>query len=212
MQRWIQSVALWFKGQLDLDEEKTEVVAYALTSLFLIFVDLTLLVLVCWFLGVLKEGLIAAFTGALLRSATGGAHLSSPWRCAVLTALLPAFFGYFGKYAGPLLAPEVLLILLLFLLAWGVVIVNKYAPAEVQERPIKPEKRGFYRKAGILLVIFWVIPALFFLSTNRPGFFLAGSCGLWWQTVTLTPPGFAIYRYLSDLGLKRKEHSCIEIK
>ena len=96
MQRWIQSVALWFKGQLDLDEEKTEVVAYALTSLFLIFVDLTLLVLVCWFLGVLKEGLIAAFTGALLRSATG-AHLSSPWRCAVLTALLPAFFGYLGS-------------------------------------------------------------------------------------------------------------------
>jgi accessory gene regulator B len=205
MQRWIQSVALWFKGQLDLDEEKTEVVAYALTSLFLIFVDLTLLVLVCWFLGVLKEGLIAAFTGALLRLATGGAHLSSPWRCAVLTALLPAFFGYLGKYAGPLLAPEVLLILLISLLVWGIVIVNKYAPAEVKERPIRPEKRGFYRKAGIMLVIFWAIPALFFLSTNRPGFFLAGSCGLWWQTVTLTPPGFAIYRYLSDLGLKRKE-------
>jgi accessory gene regulator B len=205
MQRWIQSIALWFKEQLDLDEEKTEVVAYALTSLFLIFVDLTLLVLVCWFLGVLKEGLIAAFTGALLRSATGGAHLSSPWRCAVLTALLPAFFGYLGKYAGPLLAPEVLLILLLFLLIWGVVIVNKYAPAEVKERPIKPEKRGFYKKAGILLVIFWAIPALFFISTGRPVFFLAGSCGLWWQTVTLTPPGFAIYRYLSDLGSKRKE-------
>ena len=205
MQRWIQSVALWFKGQLDLDEEKTEVVAYALTSLFLILVDLALLVLVCWFLGVLKEGLIAAFTGALLRLATGGAHLSSPWRCAVLTALLPAFFGYLGKYAGPLLAPEVLLILLISLLVWGIVIVNKYAPAEVKERPIRPEKRGFYRKAGIMLVIFWAIPALFFLSTNRPGFFLAGSCGLWWQTVTLTPPGFAIYRYLSDLGLKRKE-------
>ncbi|NLZ44991.1 MAG: accessory gene regulator B family protein [Clostridia bacterium] len=205
MQRWIQSIALWFKEQLDLDEEKTEVVAYALTSLFLILVDLALLVLVCWFLGVLKEGLIAAFTGALLRLATGGAHLSSPWRCAVLTALLPAFFGYLGKYAGPLLAPEVLLILLISLLVWGIVIVNKYAPAEVKERPIRPEKRGFYRKAGIMLVIFWAIPALFFLSTNRPGFFLAGSCGLWWQTVTLTPPGFAIYRYLSDLGLKRKE-------
>ncbi|HHU81676.1 MAG TPA: accessory gene regulator B family protein [Firmicutes bacterium] len=205
MQRWVQPIALWFKDQLGLDEEKTEVVAYALTSLFLIFVDLALLVVVCGLLGVLKEGLIAACTGALLRSVTGGAHLSSPWRCAVLSALLPGFFGYLGKYAGPLLAPEVLLILLLSVLIWGVIIVNKYAPAEVKERPIRPEKRGFYRKAGILLVLFWAIPAFFFLSTNRPALFLAGSCGLWWQTVTLTPPGFAIYRYLSEWRLKRKE-------
>lgn len=43
MQRWVQPIALWFKDQLGLDEEKTEVVAYALTSLFLIFVDLALL-------------------------------------------------------------------------------------------------------------------------------------------------------------------------
>ena len=205
MQKWIEPIAFWFKKELDLDKEKTEVLAYALTSLFLIFVDLALLVLVCGLLGVLKEGLVAACTGALLRSVTGGAHLSSPWRCAILSSLLPGFFGFLGKYAGPMLAPEVSLILLLSLLIWGVIIVNKHAPAEVKERPIKPEKRGFYRIAGILMVLLWGIPAVFFLSTNRPALFLAGSCGIWWQTVTLTPSGFTIYRYLSDWGLIRKE-------
>ncbi|NLW10268.1 MAG: accessory gene regulator B family protein [Firmicutes bacterium] len=204
MQKWVQPIALWFKKELDLDEEKTEVVAYALTSLFVILLDLALLVLVCGLLGVLKEGLVAACTGALLRMFTGGAHLSSPWRCAILSSLLPAFFGLFGKYTGPMLVPEFSLILLLSVLVWGVIIVSKYAPAEVKERPIRPEKKGFYRKAGILLVVLWGIPAVFFLSTNRPELFLAGSCGLWWQTVTLTPPGFTIYRYLSDLGSKER--------
>lgn len=204
MEKWVLRIALWFKKQLDLDEEKTEVVAYALTSLFLVIIDLTLILVVCGFLGVIQEGLIAALTGAVLRSVTGGAHLSSPWRCAILSALLPAFFGYLGKFAGPLLTSEILVVFLFFTLIWGVFIVNRYAPAEVKARPIRPEKRGFYRKAGILLVLFWAIPAFFFLSTNRPAFFLAGSCGLWWQTITLTPPGFTIYRYLSDWKLKRK--------
>ena len=57
MQRWIQSIALWFKEQLDLEREN-RVVAYAPDIALLILVDLALLVLVCWFLGVLKKGLL----------------------------------------------------------------------------------------------------------------------------------------------------------
>ena len=204
MQKWVQPIALWFKKELDLDEEKTEVVAYALTSLFVILLDLALLVLVCGLLGVLKEGLVAACTGALLRMFTAAPIFLPPRRCAILSSLLPAFLACSGNTPDPCLSRSFPSILLLSVLVWGVIIVSKYAPAEVKERPIRPEKKGFYRKAGILLVVVGNSGG-FFLSTNRPELFLAGSCRLWWQTVTLTPPGFTIYHVIFLIWVQRKE-------
>lgn len=197
MEKWAQKIAFWFKDQLQLDDEKTEVVAYSVTSLFLFFANLCFLFFVCRLLGVVTEGFTAALTAAALRSVTGGAHLSSPQRCIILSSLLPASFGYLGKHVGTLLSREILVVILFSTLVWALFIIAKYAPAEVKERPIKPEKRGFYRKAGMVATLCWVVLAGYFLLAGYPALFLAGSCGFVWQTITLTPFGFTIYLRLS---------------
>ncbi len=197
MEKWAQKIAFWFKDQLQLDEDQTEVVAYSVTSFFLLCANLCFLFFVCRLLGVVGEGFTAALTAAALRSVTGGAHLSSPWRCLIFSSLLPASFGYLGKQAGTLLSPGIMAAILFSTLVWALLIVAKYAPAEVKERPIKPEKRGFYRKAGIIVTFAWAVLAGYFLFAGYPAHFLAGSCGFVWQTITLTPLGFTIYSRLS---------------
>jgi len=197
MEKWAGKIAFWFKNQLQLDEEKTEVVAYSVTSLFLLFTNLCFIFIVCRLLGIVKEGFTAAFTAAALRSVTGGAHLSSSRRCTILSCVLPASFGYLGKHAGPLLSLKISAGILLLNLVWALYVVAQYAPAEVKARPIRPEKRGFYRKAGMVATLCWAVLAGYFLCAGYPALFVAGSCGFLWQTITLTPLGFTIYYRLS---------------
>ena len=198
MEQWAKSIAGWFQANMELDEDKTEVIEYSLISLFLLLFTLLLIIAICWILGVLREGLTAALTMAILRSVTGGAHLGSPWRCVIVSTILPAGFGYLSRHFASFIPERAMLCFLIILLIWGLYYIIRYAPVESEAKPIRPERRFIYRRLGIGIAIVWAVLAFVLLYFKANGILLASICAFAWQILTLTPCGFQIYNQLSQ--------------
>jgi accessory gene regulator B len=197
MEQWAKSIAGWFQMNMELDEDKTEVIEYSLISLFLLVFTLFFIIVFCWILGVLWEGLTAALTIAILRSVTGGAHLDSPWRCVFLSAILPAGFGYLSHHFASFIPEWAILCFLIVLLIWGLYYIIRFAPVESEAKPIRPERRSIYRNLGIGFAIIWAVLVFVLLQFKANELFLASALGFAWQILTLTPFGFQICNQLS---------------
>lgn len=197
MEALAEKIARWFGTNLGLDEDQREVIAYAVITLFLLIIPLFFLLILCWFFGVLYEGLTVALTAAILRSVTGGAHLSSPWRCILISTAVPVLFALGAKAAGPYISAGTMTGILILALSWGLYTIHLYAPAEVKEKPVKPEKRGVYRRMSFLYTVIWAVFAGYLIYKDAGNLFLATTLGFIWQMITLTPIGFYIYRRLS---------------
>jgi len=200
MEKIAAAVANWFKLNLELDEDKTEVVEYALITLGVMAATFILLLIFCGLLGVVAEGLVAIGGIGLLRMATGGAHLTSPWRCIFLSALVPAGFGLLAKHTAGLINSATAVGILAVAFGIGMALIFKYAPADVPEKPIKPERRGIYRKIGLGLAVLWALVTATLLYYGAKSLFFAAILGFLWQMFSLTPVGYRFYHYLSRFG------------
>src|SRR5690554_964478 len=202
MEEWASKSAEWFRKNLNLNEEQTVVTAYAVLSLSLLLFPLTFIVCICRFFGVLSADLPATFTSAIFRTATGGAHLSTPWRCIFISTVLPVFFALLSRILGPVLTPWILIVLFFLAIMYGLVAIRRYAPAEVKEKPIRPEKRGYYRKLSFFYLVLWIVFSSVLFYSGAYILLLASILGFLWQMVTLTPFGFTLYHRLSTIFVK----------
>lgn len=199
MERLAGRIAEWFKINLNLNQDDTEVAAYALTTIFVTTATFCLLIVLTFLAGVIPEGLVVIGTIAWLRTVSGGAHLTSPWRCVFISALIPTIFGFIAKIGGPLLVENVAYLGLFFLFSTGIFIIYRYAPADVPEKPIRPERRGIYRRLSFLMVGIWLGITAGFLYFKINSLFIASLAGFSWQVLSITPAGFGLCRFLSNI-------------
>jgi accessory gene regulator B len=202
MEEWARKLAELFQRNLDLNTDQTEVAAYAITSLCLLVITFVLIVTICRIFTVVPQGLVVTLTAAVMRSVTGGAHLSSPWRCILLSTILPVVLALFAKNLGPSTPSWLLLLFLLFTAFYGVFVIRRYAPAEVKEKPIKPEKRGYYRVISYIFGLLWLLFSFYLFFHGASHLLLATILGFFWQMATLTPFGFSVYHRLSKICVK----------
>lgn len=205
MERLAGKVAMWLKDKAHLDEERTEIVEYGIISLLLFVFPLFFILLFCWMLRILSEGLSVALTAAFLRSVTGGAHLSSPYRCIILSTLVPILLGLLGRFLAPFTPQGMMVGILIAAVIWGFYIIHNYAPAEVEEKPLRPERRGVYLRLSFVFAALWALFSAYLIWIKAGSIFLAVVFGYLWQLTTLTPFGFSIYQALSRLGVSKKE-------
>lgn len=172
---------------LELPEERKDILAFGLVNLFLYLLDFAALAVAAALSGVPALTVTASFTAMFFRTLTGGAHLSTPWRCLCVSALLVWVCGVGAAWLSEVLglgAGGVLVAMVGALAAWG---IGKYAPVDSPAKPIPPAQAKRLRRAAWTLLAVWGVWEGSLLAGGQLDLALASSLGLIVQIGTLTP-------------------------
>ena len=139
----LHEVAVSWAGRLcatanRTDEYEKALMAYALEGYLAVGYGLVLLVLAGWAVGAFWESLAVAATAAVVKTFTGGAHLSTPTRCAIMGTVILAGLGFLVKHISIATFPAPVL--------WAILALDNlcvwlYAPVAVPEKPLAARQR-----------------------------------------------------------------------
>ncbi len=210
MDRAGQALGEWLGAMFDWSEEDREIAAFSLTLILSSAFFIGLLVILSLTFGVFLEAFAMALASGLLRTFAGGAHLSTGWRCGIVSALAATSVAAASHYLGPLLLassalPATTVSVALIIAA----IMAKYAPVDVQEKPITSDRqRRRLRAVSIVLPIAWGCgfatllyfgsPSITIGRTTLGAIWIASMIGLMWETFSVVPPGIRFVRRLDQ--------------
>lgn len=192
-----EKVARYLTLQLDLDEDKQSVILYSGRIISSTLLSYSAIVAVAYLAGVFKYALVAVLTNTLIRQYAGGAHASTPYRCATIGAFIFTGLGLLTEYwpigkAFTLGFYAVVAILSLLLIWW-------YAPADTPNKPISHKDKNSFRRKAMVVWFLWAVFVLLGISgliSFENKILLASTLGLLWESFTLTPGG---YRFIAVL-------------
>ena len=194
------SLATLIATPLNLDEDNKEVLAYGAFAVIQTLWSISLVVIFGLVFNVLFESFIISLVGAILRKYSGGAHASTPNRCAIIGVIMSVGLALLISVLG--LNSKVILSsifsLFCFLLTYYCII--QYCPIDTPNKPIvKAEDRVRLKKASLKIVHFFFVLTIssyiVFLSRYNYWALRAGSAiagGLLSQSLSLTSFGHFI--------------------
>lgn len=191
---------------LKLDKDQEEIVAYGAFNLLQVFWALLWVVILGLAFNVLVQAIIVTFTIALLRKYSGGAHFSSPNRCAIVGGIISSVLALMIVKTVPLVNAKLIIFIELILLIISYYNISKLAPVDSPAKPItKIEKRKLLRRYSILMfnIMLTIILLLTFLyfRYNSTLFLQWGGLmfiGIVWQTLTLTSTGYQFFNKIDE--------------
>lgn len=191
---------------LKLDEDQQEVVAYGAFNLLQVLCALLWVVILGLAFNVLVQALIVTFTIALLRKYSGGAHFSSPNRCAVVGGIMSSVLALIIVDVFSLVNDKLIISLEIVSLITCYYNISKLAPVDSPAKPItKIEKRKHLRRQSLLVfnIMSIIILLLTFLhfKYNNILFLQWGGLmfiGITWQTLTLTSTGHQFFNKIDE--------------
>jgi accessory gene regulator B len=205
-----KSLAGFLTEKASLTPEKEVVLTYAIEVLVINLGNILFTMILAALLGVLPGTLSCLAAAFLFRHTAGGAHSSSPWRCAAVTitifpamALLAVFLAQFGAaFIGVLSTLAVLT---------GLITVAVLAPVDSPSAPIiSPDRR---KQLKILsLVVFSVITAAIFFIP-RSGWVYASQIqiclvlSVLWVSFMLSKPGHSVMCLVDKIDIRRCKSS-----
>lgn len=201
VERVVKAIVSAFDRNLSLSEDQREVAEYALYHVLITAATLLGAIVVGVLVGALAESMVALVTGAVLRWSTGGAHLSRPTRCVVMSVAAPVLAGLLARALARMLAgmsptsSRILLLSLIVLLALvSVAVIQVYAPADTENKPIPDASRPVFRRRARLSLLLWVLVCVAMVLARWPALVMSCAVGLAWQMFSVTPPGYTVYR------------------
>lgn len=182
--KFSQNVASYLASELGLEEEKQQIIGYAVEILILDILGFILILAVGACLKSAFYAGIAGISGGLLRRLSGGAHLDNPIKCLVFGAIMYGILGFTSRIIIEVSGASLSFFLNLGLLL-SFMIVYLYAPVDSAAKPIRSivlRKKLKYGSVAFLLAAF----ALFTISgvTSLSVSFLFG---IFYQVLTLLP-------------------------
>lgn len=210
IERASNALASGIASTLNMDREQEEVIAYGAFAFIQTLWSIILVMLFGIILNVLIESLIISLAISVLRKYSGGAHSSSPNRCALIGAIVSSILAIIVVLAVKFNESYLIVSigLLSFIIAY--LTVNKLAPVDSLAKPIKKvEKRKRLKKASInilhfLLLVAIVLSAGYYIYDREIllTFGLCISSGVIWQSFSLTKPGHLILGTIDNLFKK----------
>jgi accessory gene regulator B len=198
MEKFSKSVAAKLADELEYDNDKREVMAYGAFALTQMFISVGLVMIFGFMFHVVIEALIISFAASILRKYSGGVHASSPNTCTFLGIVVCVGFALLIKLVfAPLTDIKEFLIVGVGVFVWSIYTVNKLAPVDTPNKPIRSEaKRNRMRKGSLAVIGMYFLIAcanLFvYLYFGWDAFFVYSICltfGVFWQVFTLTGIG-----------------------
>lgn len=206
MERWAERLGTFLAAQLQLPDERREVLVYGATVALHTIVTAVALLTGAALLGILPYMVAVMAAGAVLRHVSGGAHLSGSWRCtavSTLVLLLTAGLAAHGHRQflsdwPPALRMGAAGPVALLSGYW----VYRYAPVVPRSRSVSPAHRQRLRRLSLRT-------AALLLGVGAVGTGL----GAWWalpvllgclmQAFTLTPAGQGLARWMDALAERK---------
>lgn len=191
--------------ELNYDKNKIAVVNYGLFAFIQMLISILLVAIFGMIFGVLIESLIISFTISILRKYSGGAHASSPGKCAAMGVIVSVGMSVLINNINIKFEYVVLLGLIVFILSYY--LVYKLAPVDSIAKPIKNRQKIKRLKRGsILILTFYFIIVIFnllwYLKSGEIRVLIYSLCmyiGLLWQVFSLTQSGHKILSKIDAL-------------
>jgi accessory gene regulator B len=167
----------------DYNEEKKEIIAYAIESTLLFVLGLILIILFGYAFKAIIPALIASIFGGLLRRVSGGAHFNTPFKCLVFGSLSYSFLGVLAK---KLLEYDLTnQYVLIFSLLISFLLVAFLAPVDSEAKPI--HSRSLKNKLKILSLVFIIVSGIIIYLVDNPVLSVCAVLGMAYQSITLLP-------------------------
>ncbi|WP_461207180.1 accessory gene regulator ArgB-like protein [Clostridium sp. DL1XJH146] len=198
MENLTNNIAETISKELDLDNDRKEVIAYGVFAILQTLLSIGLTVIFSLLFGIFTETMILAFTISILRKYSGGVHSSSPGICAIVSTFVAVgLTSIICFIITPLINLKYVIFLAVLSFFWSYYIINKLAPVDSVAKPIKTrKKKEKMKKTSILIlcvcVVIIVINSFLFLLNNDIIFLNFSLCicgGFVWQSFTLTHIG-----------------------
>jgi accessory gene regulator B len=142
----------------ETDAYKIAMVRYVFESILSFCLSVTVLVIVAWILGIVKQALLIGLAGAVIKSFTGGLHMSTPLRCAVTGAIALAAISYLSIFLPITIIPMVIVVLIL--IAVNVIVWLK-APVESKGKPLTARHKAVLAVLSKIIILLVSIACLF---------------------------------------------------
>jgi accessory gene regulator B len=205
-EKFSNSLAGRISSALNLDKDQEEVLAYGAFAVIHTVWSTFLVLIFGIVFDILLQAAIILCTAAILKKYSGGAHSTSPNRCAVMGVII---FGSLAMAVDKLdiyfsMIAVFVYAVLSFIFAYY--IIYRYCPVDSPNKPIKKEetrrrlRKGAIRVAHILLGITIVLFIFYYEidSANLLNIILSICTGLMWQAFMLTSPGNFLVATLDD--------------
>lgn len=178
-----EKTALYISQEINLDEEKKEIVAYAIETMLLSVVGFILIVTVGALFGAAFPAAVAAISGGLLRKLSGGAHFNTPYKCLIFGAVVYGLLGFIVKVyiASHGYSIGVNLLLLIF----SLLVVCIFAPVDSEAKPI--HSADLRKKLKVFSIIFILLIFTLTLIIENLVIVQALILGVVYQAITLLP-------------------------
>jgi len=191
------NIALNIAKALGMDKDRQEVIAYGAYILLDTLLSIGMVMLFGAIFGVFYQALVVSFAAALFRKTSGGAHATTPVRCATIFAIVSVVLALIIENLEIWFNNPIIIIYLIITFVISYLIVLKLAPKDspnkpiVKEAKIKELKAKSFRTLYIYVIICLVILAFGYYTraTNLLPYIPLICTGYLWQAFTLTSFG-----------------------
>jgi len=207
LERISQKFAAKIGTSLELDDQRIEVLAYGAFNLLHALWSTFLVVLFGLIFKCLAEILIISTTAAVLRKYSGGAHATTPSRCAAIGVIVFGMLSLAIKIPILYSSPVAVAVCQIAVFSFAFYIMYKHCPVDSPNKPIKSEKkrRRFRRISfcllGILVTavtVLWGV-YVYIRSVYILRIALCLAAGTAWQSFTLTFPGHIVMKNIDAI-------------
>jgi accessory gene regulator B len=204
------ALASGIASTLNVDKEREEIIAYGAFAFMQTLWSIMLVMLFGIVFNVFLESLVISLAISALRKYSGGAHSSSPNRCALIGAIISTILALIVIQTVNLMTFYQVMLMGLICFAISYLIINKLAPVDSPSKPItKVEKRKRLKKTSFrvlhfLLLVAAVLCAVYYIY-DMENALTYGFCicmGVIWQSFTLTGAGHLILGAIDSLFKK----------
>lgn len=212
MEKLARKLASNISSSLGYDDEKEAVIAYGLIAIIQIFITVLLVLLFGILVGALAEALIVCFSVSILRKYSGGAHAGTIELCTGFSLLYCTTAAVISKWllAG-IYNPIPMAIAIIIIFGISFLVVNKFAPVDSPNKPIRTEKKKKRMRKGsfVILSVYLIISIAFFVLSFKYEVFKSYGIsllfGISWQIFTLTYLGSLFIGKMNDFIIFKKE-------
>ncbi|MBO8128086.1 MAG: accessory gene regulator B family protein [Peptococcaceae bacterium] len=190
MKQLARKVSEYLGQEMELDQDTRDIITFGLETLLVNLVGLAGALTLSWLLDCLPVTLLLIILAVVLRFVAGGAHLSSAWRCAILTTAIFPMLAKLSIYMASVLHSNVVLPVILGNGLLALVVFWRLAPVDTPAKPIRTmHHQRRLKKLSMLFALGLIVIQLVLYFTGNIVLVLALSIGLLWQTFVISRPG-----------------------
>lgn len=200
-----KKISTKIKEELNLDNDKEEIIAYGTFAIIQIIISVLFTLLFGFIFKVFFQSLIIMITVIVLRRYSGGAHARSPRLCLIFGTIVSVSLGILSKNIFMMdFKIKYLVLICSFVLCFY--IIYKKAPVESKNKKIRNENkikamknRALKVLSVYLLIVMLGIGIEIILNRSVSNIIFSIILGMLWQVFTLTNPCAFIIKKIESI-------------